>query len=191
MKPFNKIYSGLDTEAALKELNENAHLFGEFNARKEAGPIHSDMDDIWLRYGDISGMNESGDYSKIAEEHDSIWLQRLPECRKLCFDVMALTNGERLGGVLITKLPHGGKILPHEDSGWHAEYYSKVFVPIRNETGAVFGFGNDAIVPEIGDAWMFDNSVNHWVVNNSKSPRIAMIICVKQSKFKENGQLQR
>ena len=90
MRPYNKIYNGLNTTAALNELVDNNHLFGEFNARKEASPIHAQMEDIWLRYGDIAGMIKTGDYSQIASEHDSIWLQDLPACKRLCFDVMAL-----------------------------------------------------------------------------------------------------
>jgi hypothetical protein len=187
MKAFNKISSTVDASKARQELYNNYGLFGEFNARKEAGPVHADMDDIWLRYGDISGMNESGDYSKIADEHDSIWLKNLPECKKLCFKVMSLVDGERLGGVLITKLPPGGKIQPHADSGWHAEYYDKYYIPIQNAKGAIFGFECGIIEPNYGDVWAFDNSYTHWVENNSDEERIAMIICIKQSKMDKSG----
>jgi hypothetical protein len=187
MIPYNKIHHGLNVSAAQKELKDNDHLFGEFNARKNAGDIHAEMTDIWLRYGDISGMVESGDYSTIANEHDSIWLKNLPYCKKICFDVMALVNGERLGGVLITKLPSGGRILPHTDSGWHAEYYDKYYVPLKNSDGARFCFDNGEISPVIGDVWAFDNSQNHWIENNSKEDRIAMIICIKQSKYNKGG----
>ncbi len=188
MRPFNKIYHGLDIQPALSELMVNDHLFGEFNARKEApGSPHSEMSDIWVRYGDVSSMIESGDFSSIADEHDSIWLKDLPEVKKLCFDVMALVDGERLGGVLITKLPPGGKINPHTDSGWHAEYYDKYYVPIKNGYGSVFGFNEGIINPDCGDVWQFDNSKLHWVENNSTDDRIAMIICIKQSKYDRSG----
>ena len=125
MKAFNKIHSDLDISLARKEIASNADLFGEFNARKDAGPVMAQMDDIWLRYGDPSGMIESGDYSTLPDEHDSIWLKDLPECKKLCFELMKLVDGERLGGVLISRLPSGGEMLPHTDAGWHADYYDK------------------------------------------------------------------
>ena len=189
MNPYNKIYSGLKTKSALDELINNDSLFGEFNARKEASHIHAQMNDIWLRYGDIKPMVEVGDYSGIANEHDSIWLQDLPECKKLCFEVMKLVDGERLGGVLITKLPAGGEILPHVDSGWHAEYYDKYYVPIKNSKGSEFHFDNGNIDPSYGDVWAFDNSYNHWVENNSTEDRIAMVICIKQSKYDRKGVL--
>lgn len=170
----------VDTKMALAELEANSHLFGEFNARKLApNSPHSEMIDIWLRYGDISEMIKTGDYSKISDMHDSIWLKSLARCKDICFEVMAMVRGERLGGVLITKLPPGGKILPHTDSGWHAEYYDKYYVPIKNDKGAVFGFEDGDIESEAGDVWKFDNSITHWVNNDSNSERIAMIICIR------------
>lgn len=182
MTPFCKIHSGLDVEKAKAELISNSSMFGEFGARKNAqGSPHSEMDDIWVRYGDLSGMIESGDYSRIAEYHDSIWLKDLPEIKKLCFDVMSMVGGERLGGVLVTKLPPSGKISPHRDGGWHAEYYDKFYIPIQNAIGSVFGFDGGDINPSEGDVWQFDNSVTHWVNNDSKEDRIAMIICIKHS----------
>ena len=188
MQAFNKISGGIDMSAAIAEIDDNPHLFGEFNARKLApNSPHVEMDDIWLRYGDISEMVESGDYSKIADYHDSIWLKDLPALKRVCFDVMALVDGERLGGVLITRLPPYGKIAPHTDSGWHAEYYDKYYVPIKNEKGAVLGFECGDINPSVGDVWQFDNSVLHWVDNNTESERIAMIICIKQEKYNRSG----
>ena len=189
MNPYNKIFNGLNVSLAVKELTDNAHLFGEFNARKDAGDIHAQMTDIWLRYGDTSDMQESGDYSSIADEHDSIWLNDLPSCRRLCFDVMHLVDGERLGGVLITKLPPKGQILPHIDGGWHADYYDKYYVPLQNESGSRFCFDNGSINPVPGDVWAFDNSKNHWVENNSNKDRIAMVICIRQSKYTREGVL--
>jgi len=189
MKAYNKIHSDLDVSLARKEIGNNADLFGEFNARKDASPVMAQMDDIWLRYGDIVEVTKTGDYSKIANEHDSIWLKDLPECKKICFEIMKLVNGERLGGVLITRLPVGGEILTHTDAGWHADYYDKYYVPLENEKGSVFGFDEGDIEPDLGDVWAFDNSYNHWVKNNSNKERIAMIVCIKQEKYTRGGLL--
>ncbi len=189
MQAYNKIYSGLNISLARKELEANSDMFGEFNARKNAGPVHCQMDDIWLRYGDISEMTKTGDYSKVSDEHDSIWIKDLPECKKLCFEVMKMVDGERLGGVLITRLPVGGEIFPHTDRGWHASYYDKYYIPLENKNGSVFGFDEGVIDPSLGDVWAFDNSYNHWVKNNSNQERIAMVVCIKQEKYTKGGLL--
>ncbi len=189
MQAFNRIYTNLNVSLARKELANNSHLFGEFNARKNAGPVMAQMDDIWLRYGDVSEMNKTGDYSKMADEHDSIWLKDLPECKKLCFELMKMVDGERLGGVLISRLPPKGEMLPHTDAGWHADYYDKYYVPIENGKGSIFGFDEGDINPSLGDVWAFDNSYNHWVKNDSNKDRVAMIVCIKQDKYTRGGLL--
>ena len=187
LQAFNKIHSGLDVSNALTELAENGHLFGELPYRADGESPHREMKDIWLRYADTKNLVETGDYSSMHSEHDSVWLKDLPHCKKLCFEVMALVDGERLGGVLITKLEAGGVIFPHSDSGWHAGYYDKYYIPILNESGAVFGFECGEISPDCGDVWAFNNSYQHWVNNNSNTDRIAMIVCIKQNKFNKEG----
>ncbi len=187
MQPFNKIHSGLDISLALKELQDNCHLFGELEHRGQPGSPHAQMKDIWLRYGDTTQLIETGDYSILGGEHDSVWLKDLPHCKRLCYEVMSMVDGERLGGVLITKLPPGGAILPHSDDGWHANYYDKYYIPIQNGPGAIFGFDDGIIDPDCGDVWGFNNSYTHWVKNNAKTDRIAMIVCIKQNKYSEEG----
>ena len=54
MQAFNKIASGLNINPAQRELHTNYRMFGEFDARKSAGKVHAQMDDIWVRYGDIN-----------------------------------------------------------------------------------------------------------------------------------------
>lgn len=184
MPSFHRVSSTLDISSVLMEIEDNRHLFGELNARKgDKGSPHHQMDDIWVRYGDIRGMVESGDYTGIADEHDSIWLKDMPAVRRICFDLMSMVDGERLGGVLITRLPPGGEIKPHTDSGWHAGYYSKYYVPIKNELGSVFGFECGDIKAVAGEVWEFNNSAPHWVNNYSGSERIAMIVCIKKGVF--------
>ena len=94
-------------------------------------------------------------------------------------ELMTIVSGERLGGVLITKIPPGGEIKPHVDAGWHAEYYEKYYVPIKNEKGAKFHFEDAVLEPKQGEVWNFDNSKLHWVTNGSAEDRIAMIICIR------------
>jgi len=86
------------------------------------------MSDIWVRYNKLP---EDGDYSHFNDEHISTWYPAyyvLTSIKRITDELMILVDGERLGGVLITKLPPGGRIDPHTDSGWHASYYDKFFV---------------------------------------------------------------
>lgn len=187
MKSANKLKISFDVQE-LKEFLVNCNLFGEYTQRSDGeGSPHKDMTDIWVRYKDPKPHIESGDWSKFADCHDSVWLKNIPFIKDLCSALMGFLDGERLGGVLITKLPPGGKILPHVDSGWHAEEYDKYYVPIKNHSGAVFFFDNCSIDPEEGEVYAFRNDKMHWVENNSEEDRIAMIVCIKQNKLSKEG----
>lgn len=186
MDPINKLNIQFDVEI-LKNLLDDSDLFGEYNYRAAGDSPHKEMTDIWVRYKDPSECIESGDFSSMGEEHESVWLKDIPEIKEISSSLMKFLDGDRLGGVLVTKLPIGGKITPHIDSGWHAEYYDKYFIPIKNNSGAKFCFNDVEINPRKGEVYAFRNDVIHWVNNDSDSDRIAMIICIKQSKLSKEG----
>ena len=152
-KAYQKMPFNIDIMPLLKSLKTNAYLFGQIPFRGLDESPHREMTDIWIRYKDIIPNLNSGDFSNFTDEHESVWYpasREVPEVKKVIFDVMHGVYGERLGGVLITKLPPGGKIYPHKDAGWHAEFYEKYFIPIQNAPGAIFGFDEGIIEPTPG-----------------------------------------
>lgn len=186
MRNFSLAAAGIDVTPLRLALCRQPELFGRRPQRQyAAGSPHSGMTDIWVRYNDSTPFERSGDWSKINDPHESVWYPEaaaLPELRPIVFDLMARVQGERLGGILITKLPPKGKIEPHIDRGWHAGYYDKYYVAVQNKPGAVFGFPEGVIRAEEGDVWWFRNDVEHWVVNGSDEDRIAMIVCIRHDR---------
>lgn len=183
---IKKLGFSVDVSELQKKLIECGDCFNEYTKRTEDDTSpHRESSDIWVRYGDVT-QNEN----VFLEEHDSVWypvLQKIPEVLPIVFNVMANVGGERLGGVLITKLEKGKKVYPHTDTiGWHPNYYDKFYVPILNKKGAVFCFDDNVVDPNEGDVYWFRNDVNHWVENNSDSDRIAMVICIKPFEGVEN-----
>jgi hypothetical protein len=181
---FKKITLGINVSEALKQLNENPQFWDMHPYRRiPEGSPHEQMTDIWLRYADLEKCGREA----FRSEHDSVWYpcaSVLTELKKIALHVMSLVDGERLGGILITKLPAGGKIHPHTDSGWHAEYYDKFYVALKAPKGSAFGFESGDIVADDGDCWYFRNDATHWVTNDSEQDRISMIICIKTDKFR-------
>lgn len=186
MQAFNKMGISFDV-SALKDWLESCDLWGEHGQRCGKGSPHEQVTDIWARFKDPKECIESGDWSGFVDEHESEWLRDIPYVRGICSALMGYTGGVRLGGVLITKLPPGGKVLPHTDDGWHASYYDKYFLSIKNLPGAKFCFEGGSIDPSEGEVHAFRNDKLHWVDNNSDESRIAMIICIKQTKFSKEG----
>lgn len=180
MQAFQKIAQGVNVLPLQMALVRQPELFHKHKERAETyGTPHSGMTDIWVRYNDAKNL---ADLSTFNDEHDSVWYPEaafIPQVRPIVFGLMNLVEGERLGGILITKLPPGGKIASHVDHGWHAGYYEKYYVPIQNDEGAVFGFPDGEIRPQLGEIYWFRNDVPHWVENNSNRDRIAMIVCIR------------
>jgi len=187
MKPINKLDISFDV-TKLKEFLLNSDMFGELTMRSDGEDSpHKEMTDIWVRYKDPKPHFKSGDWSEFVAAHESVWLKDIPEVKNVCKELMSYLSGEKLGGVLITKLPPKGEIKPHFDEGWHAKEYDKYYLPILNEKGATFNFDCCSVDPKEGDIYAFRNDKTHWVNNNSNSDRIAMIICIKQNKLSKEG----
>lgn len=181
MATHNKIDIKLDVEPFKKALAQHNELWDEFTFRKDNPESpHREMQDIIFRYNDKK--NYKNDRAKFNEEHDAVWYpsaKTIPEVKDLAFSLMCKVRGERLGMVLCTKLEPTKKIAWHTDGGWHAEYYKKYYVAVKNKPGSTFYFIDGDITPDEGDVYEFNNSLPHWVENNSNEDRIALIICIK------------
>lgn len=181
LKSFIKVAEGFYVQGLIDSLNDNPQLWDENPQRRnyENSP-HAEMTDIWVRFG-------KGDFAQLNKPHDSEWYDSadlLPDAKAIALHLMGMVDGERLGGVLITRLPAGGKISPHIDKGWHAGYYEKFYIALTAPEGSVFGFEDGDIVSQPGDCYLFRNDRLHWVNNPSNETRLTMIVCIKTDMFK-------
>lgn len=176
---FLRVRTGVEIESTKAELAAHPELWGEFGARKDGDSPHREMVDIWARY---RAQDELTSTASFGEPHLSSWYQAvnlLPSIKRASLDLMALVRGEILGGVLITKLPPGGRLYRHVDRGWHAGFYEKFYVAIQNRHGSRFCWDSGTINAQEGDIWWFRNDVAHWVENDSDCDRISMIVCIR------------
>jgi len=183
--PIRYITSGFDIDDAVKEIEGHPELWNLYTMRtSEVGSPHVDVDDIWIRYNDWN--NFKGNRVSFNEEHESVWypsVEKLPSIKSLVMDVMAYVQGERLGGVFITRVPAGKSVKKHTDNGWHSRYYDKFAVQLKSNIQQAFCFDNYELCSEEGDLYTFDNSRKHWVVNNSNEDRITLIITIRGHRF--------
>lgn len=183
-----KVAEGLDILPLQRAVLRQPWLFGKHPERQYASDTpHSEMTDIWLRYNSVQKYLRRGSFAGFNDEHDSQWYPEyyaLPQVREIIFKLMELAEGERLGGVLITKLPPHGKIDVHQDFGWHASYYDKYYVPLTANEGERFVFPDGEIRPKLGEAYWFENSLPHAVFNDSDSDRLALIVCIRSDSTK-------
>jgi len=188
---FMKIAEGVNVKPLVNAIKRQPELWNQHTLRTEGyNTPHSKIDDIWVRYNDIA--NFDGDRNRFNAEHESVWYPAyfaLPQIRDIVFPLMNLVEGERLGGVLITRIPAGGKCLPHVDVGsWHTDYYDKYAVQLESAPGQSFYFQGEN-EPEIesmeskpGDIHWFNNHVVHGVKNETPYDRMTMIVCIRSHK---------
>lgn len=179
---FEKIICGVSIDLLLRQLEANPQLWNQNPERKigVASP-HAQMSDIWLRFRDKSELNEVRNYG---EPHIPRWYpsaDKLTEIKRIALDMMAQFRAVQLGGILITKIPPGGKILPHDDRGrWHPEFFNtKIYIPLKSNLGCVNICEDDSVNMKAGEVWTFDNLKTHSVENNGDTDRITLIISMR------------
>jgi hypothetical protein len=189
VKHFELIDSGVDVAPLLAEIEAHPELWDQRPERLDAPESpHAQMADIWLRYNDIKPYLSGEKTGDFGGEHVPVWYPAYGALRAvirpIIFDLMGLVEGEMLGGVLITKIPHGCEIKPHVDKSWHVDYFEKFYVTLKSAPGAVFGCESEGeteeLSPKVGEIWLFDNHKTHWVMNQSGQDRITLIICIRR-----------
>lgn len=208
MKYLQPMVYGLEIDPVVAELDSHWELWNQYTLRTGGcAPVHNAVSDIWVRYrawDEWQGIQEEykthcrngmpwnpdaeqrhkwalADF--VAEEHESVWYTagyQLLALRSLIFELMRHVEAERLGGVLITRIPPGGKVLPHIDRGWHAKYYEKIAVQLKSAPGQAFCYADGRFECPAGTVYAFDNSQEHWVDNDSDVERQTLIICLRR-----------
>lgn len=186
MKNLLHIAKGVNILPLLLELKNNPELWNEHTFRT-ANPLspHRDVSDIWVRYNDLANLDPLNQ-AAFHTEHDAVWYpssDKLASVKKLVYDLMHLVSGERLGGVLITRIPPGAQCHPHTDAGsWHSGYYDKYAIQLESDPQQAFCFEEGSFSAAPGDVYWFNNQDIHWVTNDSAVARITMIVCIRTNK---------
>lgn len=182
MKNFLKVADGIDVIPLLAAIQMHPELWNQNTLRTEHELTpHKEVSDIWIRFNDLEPYKQTGDIATVVDEHESIWYPAasvLP-VRGLIFDLMRRFEAERLGRVIITRLPPGKQIDPHEDGGEHAKYYKRFHLLLQSLPGALFHCEDETVNMRTGECWWFNNGLTHSVVNNSADDRITMIVDIK------------
>lgn len=181
MSPITKLPFTFLIIPALHELEQAEDLWGEIDLRTQGESPHREVQDIWLRYN--AKDKWENDLTQFDIPHISSWYpaaKRLPWTVQLCTQMMGKVKGERLGAVLLTRIPPGKQVYPHIDQSWHARFYEKFAIQLQGDKDQSFCFPGHELSALPGESYTFDNSKLHWVENNSSEPRITLIICIRR-----------
>ena len=187
MRNFLKIAEGINVTPLLNALYRKQHLWkaDDFLRKFPQGPF-GETDTVYLRFQDHVKVDtdeelELYQQNKLAghDLHECPWrpeINELPEARSHIMALMQSMGTTRLGRCMINRIVPGGRIFPHADSKWHAEYWDRYHLVIQSEPGNVFRCGDEQVWMRQGELWWFQNAVEHEVINNSAEDRIHLVM---------------
>lgn len=172
----------IDTTQALLQIKQNPQLWDQHRERTwfPESP-HYGVNDIWVRGRDWKHLNQ--DWREFYDApYDSVWhppAAVLPAVKEICFQLMALTRGEKLGVVLVTRIPPGGQVKPHNDAGsYNSDCFEKYCVQLASHPEQAFCYEDGSYSAMPGEVYWFRNTVPHWVVNPTPVERISLIVSI-------------
>ena len=180
MQNFLRIAQGVDVGPLALELHRAPHLWDQNTTRKTyVGSPHTAMSDIWVRFRPVAELDDHNAHK--TEYRCTFWpaWRELPALRPLVFGMMSAVSSVEMGSIIITRLPPGCDIEPHDDRGsWAAEYYNcKLHLTVAGESMSVCD--GDTVAMSQGEVWTFDNLKIHSVHNPGPVDRIAVIVSMR------------
>lgn len=185
MRHILKIGQGVNVIPLHNAVLRNSSLWNRYPERSFKGSPHEDVDDIWVRCNRRAAWDPK-EPQKFMAQHDSVWYPEYLELKHaidpIVFPLMANVQADRIGGILITRVPAGKSVKPHIDPGWHAKYYDKYAVQVASHPDQKWSNEDGELVTMPGDVYWFANDVAHWVTNESPVDRITLIVCLHHAK---------
>jgi hypothetical protein len=176
MRHFAQVAHSVDVSGVLADLDAHPELWGQNTARTEAGSPHEGVPDIWLR---TRPPGEHGRDGVFVPEFWPAW-HALPSVAPLAFALMARFRAVQLGNILITHIPAGGEVKAHVDRGWSPEFFDiKTYIVLQSNDSCVNWCEDEHVVMKTGDAWLFQNTVPHGVINGGSESRKSLIITMR------------
>lgn len=188
MANMYKVCSGISIDKLLDKINKNESCWNQITLRTyHPDSPHYQCGDIWIRFNDTKNYDSSNPQT-FMDKHESVWYPSglTDEVKHIVSDLERLckfSKNYELGGILITRIPAGGKVLRHNDAGrWHAEYYKdKYLISLFADENQAFCYDNERHITQVGHVYKFNNLADHWVENNSDKDRISLIICIRHN----------
>lgn len=178
---FLKIASGIETLGVLMDLNRQPELWNVHGDRTRGDSPHRNVDDIWIRFRAYDDLTTPEAYSEpLIPAFYPAW-SALPHLRPIVFGLMTRLEAVQLGGILITRVAPGKMVEPHDDRGrWHAEFFNmKAYVVLASNPDCYNTCGDETVVMQPGEAWVFDNLKEHSTVNAGETDRVTLIVSLR------------
>jgi hypothetical protein len=173
--------SEFDPLWAMKQLANHNDLWNkEYIPYRGNESAYAEAAHLCLRYGD--------DQDQLVLPHFPVWYpawQALVALEPILHQVMGLFEPYHVGGILLTRLPHGSRIRPHKEEGWHSEFYStKVYAVLKGNNQCISRYGNhddgqETVVMKPGEIWWANDLITHSMDNHGTSSRVDITVYLR------------
>lgn len=178
MKYFIRLATGVKIATVLQALEKSAP-WARDDFRQHPNSPHREAESIILRFQERKGDLSEATATRIFADTETIaypaWWD-FPEIRQLVGMLVFLTGAARVGRVMLTRLPSGGRIYPHADEGAYAEYYKRFHFCLKGGVGNLFRVEDEIVDMLPGELWWVDNLSRHSVRNATEAERIHLIV---------------
>lgn len=192
MRNFLRIAEGMNVKPLLNALYRKSDLWkaDDFLRKFPQGPF-GETDTIYLRFQEHVPVETEEELELYQQNrlaghdlHECPWrpeVNELPEARAHIMGLVTALGATRLGRCMINRIVPGGRIFPHADSKWHAEYWDRYHLVLQSHPGNTFRCGDETIWMREGEIWWFQNALEHEVINNSDADRIHLVMDLRFS----------
>lgn len=178
MNNFKLLSEGINVDACLAELEAMPEVWDEFTLRQDiGGSPHKDTKCIPLRVP--KELSHAAIFDDV-EAHNSFFCRDMPMAVSLMHRAASIGPKITIGRVMLVELEPQGHVTAHVDEGIYAASYDRLHLVLTSDEGNRFRCGEEEVWMKPGELWAFNNKVEHEVFNDSASPRIHMIIDVRE-----------
>lgn len=189
MKHFRRLAQDIDVAPLLRAITEPMWSY-DLYWKNHPIPVFRDVDSILLRFPQKVPYTVATEAQRQHlmrtidpwECFDQPCFDELPAVRELVFQIMTRVSAERLGRVMINRLPPGKHIPAHSDIVRELKYYDRLHVVLQTNGAVDFRAGEETVQMQAGELWWFDNAAEHEVWNRGAGDRLHLIVDVRVKK---------
>lgn len=182
---MKELINNIKVDLIERELALNPELWDQNTLRTahENSP-HAGCSDIWLRFRPPEDLTAMTPVEFANSPYEPMWwpaAEKLKATRKIIDSIAKIMDAEEVGACLLTRIPPGGQVKPHRDLNYNSQHFlNKYLIVVKSAPGQVFRHHGVDYETRTGSCWLFDNRIEHSVINQSDTDRISLIISIKQ-----------
>jgi hypothetical protein len=185
--------SDIPTEALLQKLEANPERWKENTWRQDyvvqlERPIspQEDTEAVMFRWAPENTIESVRDSLNVVMNKNAI---EIPEIVPTILTCAKACGATEIGRAFVAKLKAGGRVIPHMDYGMYADHFERFHLVLQSDPGNEFSVQDsqghqETVSMKPGEFFWFNHKETHWAVNNSKRPRMHLIIDMVAPKYR-------